>query len=556
MVAQLLPPGQITFLDDDGNPLSNGLVYFYIPSTTTFKNTWQDRGQLSLNTNPVQLDAAGRATIWGDGVYRQRVFDELGNEIWDKIVSTVDTSNNTGASGYYGGFTAVGGETSFSLVNQDGDSFTVATGAEVTLGVYINGVKLELANYSTDGSDLVTLINSTTLVAGDLVYYEQTGGINLNVPGPGTISGGQQFASTVTFDGVTVNADNATQFNFRDGSGLQIKNQGDATKIARFSSASLVGTRVFTFPDADTTLVGTDATQTLSNKTIASPTINGTMGFGGATLSTDNSSVLNLRDGSALNIANQGDATKIARFSAAGITAGATRTLSFPDASTTLVGTDATQTLTNKTITSATLAGTTAFPTAGVIDSSGRVIVGTNTALSSGSFIADLQAARAGSAGAGLMNYANSAAPVVFDMAKSRGATIGTQTIVNSQDGIGRISFNASDGTAFRIAARINAEVDGTPAASDMPGRIILQTCPDGSITPTDRLRVDNAGNTVLNSAAISTSATDGFLYIAACAGTPTGTPTTYTGRAPLVIDTTNNKLYFYSGGAWRDAGP
>ena len=210
MTAQLLPPGQITFFDDDGNPLSNGLVYFYIPSTTTFKNTWQDRGQLSLNTNPVQLDAAGRATIWGDGVYRQRVFDELGNEIWDKIVSTVDTSNNTGASGYYGGFTAVGGETSFPLLNQDGDSFTVAAGAEVTLGIYINGVKLELENYSTDGSDIVTLINSTTLVSGDLVYYEQTGGINLNVPGPGSITSAEQFGAIVTFTGRTLSGGTLT----------------------------------------------------------------------------------------------------------------------------------------------------------------------------------------------------------------------------------------------------------------------------------------------------------------------------------------------------------
>lgn len=55
---------------------------------------------------------------------------------------------------------------------------------------------------------------------------------------------------------------------------------------------------------------------------------------------------------------------------------------------------------------------------------------------------------------------------------------------------------------------------------------------------------------------ATSTSATDGFLYIPTCAGTPTGTPTTATGLAPLIVDTTNNKLYFYSGGSWRDAGP
>ena len=57
-------------------------------------------------------------------------------------------------------------------------------------------------------------------------------------------------------------------------------------------------------------------------------------------------------------------------------------------------------------------------------------------------------------------------------------------------------------------------------------------------------------------SSALATTATDGFLYIPTCAGTPTGTPTTQTGTAPIVVDTTNNKLYFYSGGQWRDAGP
>jgi len=72
----------------------------------------------------------------------------------------------------------------------------------------------------------------------------------------------------------------------------------------------------------------------------------------------------------------------------------------------------------------------------------------------------------------------------------------------------------------------------------------------------TERARIDTTGNVVINTAAIATTATDGFLYVPTCAGTPTGTPTTYTGRAPIVVNTTNNKLYFYSGGAWRDAGP
>jgi hypothetical protein len=71
-----------------------------------------------------------------------------------------------------------------------------------------------------------------------------------------------------------------------------------------------------------------------------------------------------------------------------------------------------------------------------------------------------------------------------------------------------------------------------------------------------ERMRIDASGNVRIGTAALATTATDGFLYIPTCAGTPTGTPTAITGLAPLVINTTNNKLYFYSGGAWRDAGP
>lgn len=68
-----------------------------------------------------------------------------------------------------------------------------------------------------------------------------------------------------------------------------------------------------------------------------------------------------------------------------------------------------------------------------------------------------------------------------------------------------------------------------------------------------DVLKLDLAGrNVILHSTAIATNATDGFLYITSCAGTPTGTPTSYTGRVAMVFDTTNNKLYVYNGG-WID---
>lgn len=66
-----------------------------------------------------------------------------------------------------------------------------------------------------------------------------------------------------------------------------------------------------------------------------------------------------------------------------------------------------------------------------------------------------------------------------------------------------------------------------------------------------------NLTNTVVcNTGPVANTATDGFIYIPTCPGTPTGTPTVYPGRLPIVIDSTTNKLYFYSNGSWRDAGP
>lgn len=66
-----------------------------------------------------------------------------------------------------------------------------------------------------------------------------------------------------------------------------------------------------------------------------------------------------------------------------------------------------------------------------------------------------------------------------------------------------------------------------------------------------DVFRLTSLQSCVLNNAAVATNATDGFLYIASCAGTPTGTPTAFTGRVAMVYDTTNNKFYIYNG-AWK----
>lgn len=56
---------------------------------------------------------------------------------------------------------------------------------------------------------------------------------------------------------------------------------------------------------------------------------------------------------------------------------------------------------------------------------------------------------------------------------------------------------------------------------------------------------------------ALATTATEGFFHLQTCAGAPTGVPASIpTGQAPFVLDTSNDRLYFYyddgGGAGWH----
>ena len=71
-------------------------------------------------------------------------------------------------------------------------------------------------------------------------------------------------------------------------------------------------------------------------------------------------------------------------------------------------------------------------------------------------------------------------------------------TIVQANDELGTISFQGADGSQFQQAAQIQAEVDGTPGSSDMPGRLVFLTTVDGGVTPAERMRIGNTGKTIV----------------------------------------------------------
>jgi hypothetical protein len=133
-----------------------------------------------------------------------------------------------------------------------------------------------------------------------------------------------------------------------------------------------------------------------------------------------------------------------------------------------------------------------------VINANGVVVSGSTTAVNYGGFTPNIQVNAAGAAQIGLSRFSANATSNVIAILKSRGATVGDFTVVASGDALGRLEFYGADGTTGIIAARIQGEVDGTPGTSDMPGRLTFSTTADGASTPSERLRIDSAGN-ILN---------------------------------------------------------
>ncbi|TAK89618.1 hypothetical protein EPO04_00725 [Patescibacteria group bacterium] len=113
----------------------------------------------------------------------------------------------------------------------------------------------------------------------------------------------------------------------------------------------------------------------------------------------------------------------------------------------------------------------------------------------------------AGSTISATRNSADANPPGIY-FVKSRGTANGSTTIVQSGDNLGQISFIGANGSnSNTFAALIRAEVDGTPAAADMPGRLAFYTTPAGTTTVTERMRIDNSGKVRIGSSATISSA-------------------------------------------------
>lgn len=173
--------------------------------------------------------------------------------------------------------------------------------------------------------------------------------------------------------------------------------------------------------------------------------------------------------------------------------------------------------------------------TLSAFDSSGRLIVGSSSVVAFGLATPSAQVlGTTASASAVLQGrYSADANSPTLYFAKSRNATVGSHTIVQSGDSLGRINFGGSDGTDFSNSAAIYVEAEGTLAAGVVQSRFVFHNQGSGGALA-ERMRLDSSGNLLVGMTTLATSSAK-TIHIG-------------NGTAPTANPTSGGVLYVESG--------
>ena len=169
------------------------------------------------------------------------------------------------------GYILVADGTDYAGVAMSGDATIGSSGAvAIASGVIVNA----------DVNSSAAIAYSKLALTGAVVSADLAGSIDATKIADGSVTSTEfQYINTLSSNVQTqIDAIESATISTLDDDNFTLQDNGTTTKKAQFqcSGISADTTRTFTFPDASMTLVGTAATQTLTNKTLTSPVVDGT----------------------------------------------------------------------------------------------------------------------------------------------------------------------------------------------------------------------------------------------------------------------------------------
>jgi hypothetical protein len=176
-MAVLYTPHFVQFFDDTGTPLAGGKLYTYTAGTNTPKATYTTATGDIENTNPVELDSAGRAVVFISGSYKFTLTNSADVPIrtTDNVTNFAAFSENT--QGFFQSFSGNQVTTAFTLSDNLGtDENALIVFSELEYST--NGTFASDTGW-TKGAGWTIAAGVATATGAISTALEQTSGITL-----------------------------------------------------------------------------------------------------------------------------------------------------------------------------------------------------------------------------------------------------------------------------------------------------------------------------------------------------------------------------------------
>ncbi len=268
-------PNFVTVNNASANVIIKGAMSCIAPTLTAGTLNITDSIVISAVTNAVTSSASSVITLANSQFLTSNLsgvapvvlngFYSILNCVYDKpsstLVATSATGGSTNSIDYFQYINAdkfiTQGGTSTQVVKGDGSLDSVALGTETT-GNYMSdltqGTGVTITHTPGEGSNATIAIGQAVGTGSNVTFNDLTVSGNLTVSG-----------TTTTINSTAVNVKNQVVF----------EGATDDNFETTLTVTDPTADRAIYLPDASTTLVGTDTTQTLSNKTLSSPTFTG-----------------------------------------------------------------------------------------------------------------------------------------------------------------------------------------------------------------------------------------------------------------------------------------